>query len=46
MERLKAKLGGWVGYFALAETPSVFERLESSYSPSKEERECVACGRT
>lgn len=28
VERLNAYLGGWIGYFALAETPSTFERIE------------------
>ncbi|MGB9848890.1 MAG: group II intron reverse transcriptase/maturase [Moorellaceae bacterium] len=28
IERLNAYLGGWIGYFALAETPSVFEEIE------------------
>jgi hypothetical protein len=28
IKRLNAYLGGWIGYFALAETPSVFQELE------------------
>ncbi|WP_243174568.1 group II intron maturase-specific domain-containing protein [Desulfofundulus sp. TPOSR] len=28
IERLNAYLGGWMGYFALAETPSIFKNLE------------------
>jgi len=28
IEALNQYLGGWIGYFALAETPSVFERLD------------------
>jgi len=28
IERLNAYLGGWIGYFALAETPSIFKNLE------------------
>jgi len=28
IKRLNAYLGGWMGYFALAETPSAFERIE------------------
>jgi hypothetical protein len=28
IERLNTYLGGWMGYFALAETPSVFEDLD------------------
>jgi group II intron reverse transcriptase/maturase len=28
IERLNAYLGGWMGYFALAETPSIFRNLE------------------
>jgi len=28
IEKLNQYLGGWIGYFALAETPSVFERLD------------------
>jgi RNA-directed DNA polymerase len=28
IEELNQYLGGWIGYFALAETPSVFERLD------------------
>ncbi|WP_277997837.1 group II intron reverse transcriptase/maturase [Neomoorella glycerini] len=29
IERLNAYLGGWIGYFALADTPSIFKNLES-----------------
>lgn len=29
IERLNAYLGGWIGYFALADTPSIFKDLES-----------------
>ncbi|TDA70605.1 MAG: group II intron reverse transcriptase/maturase, partial [Clostridia bacterium] len=28
IRRLNEYLGGWVGYFALAETPSIFEELD------------------
>ncbi|MGI9862771.1 group II intron reverse transcriptase/maturase [Moorella naiadis] len=28
IERINAYLGGWVGYFALAETPSTFQKIE------------------
>lgn len=28
IEALNQYLGGWIGYFALAETPSIFERLD------------------
>lgn len=28
IEQLNAYLGGWIGYFALAETPSIFRNLE------------------
>ncbi len=28
IERLNAYLGGWIGYFALADTPSTFENIE------------------
>lgn len=28
IERLNAYLGGWIGYFALADTPSIFKKLE------------------
>ena len=28
LKRLNAYLGGWVGYFALAETPSIFQELD------------------
>ncbi|MDI6631544.1 MAG: group II intron maturase-specific domain-containing protein, partial [Thermoanaerobacteraceae bacterium] len=28
IKRINAYIGGWIGYFALAETPSVFESIE------------------
>jgi hypothetical protein len=28
IRRINAYLGGWLGYFALAETPSVFQSLD------------------
>lgn len=28
IERLNTYLGGWIGYFALADTPSVFKDIE------------------
>jgi RNA-directed DNA polymerase len=28
IQRINAYLGGWLGYFALAETPSAFQKLE------------------
>ena len=29
IEQLNQYLGGWIGYFALVETPSIFEKLDS-----------------
>ena len=29
IEQLNQYLGGWIGYFALAETPSIFDKLDS-----------------